>query len=88
MVQKSDPDYVGRQRITRHELKEWARVAERRGSDLQLSPGNEDPEGVAEQVLAWYLEQEPEPRQLLAEPASRPGRLGAWRAAAPSTRSS
>ncbi len=87
LLQKADPDYVGRTRLTRHELREWARLAEKRGSDLVLPDESQTlaatsqtaglhPEDVAEQVLAWYLEQrlpdgEAAWRELVV-------RLGAW----------
>ncbi len=34
LLQRADANYVGRQKLTRHELRAWAVAAERRGSDV------------------------------------------------------
>jgi len=55
-LQKAVPESVGRQRITKVELKAWAQAAARRGSDVDAGAGAQDSvAAAAEQVLAWYL---------------------------------
>ncbi len=54
MVQKNNPDYRGRQRITRVEFKEWSLAAGKRGSDLMLSDADNSSDSRAEHSIAAY----------------------------------
>ena len=60
-LQKSAPDLIGRNRTTRHDLKEWCRAAARRGSNVSLAAkqsADASPiEHAAERILAWHLNQ-------------------------------
>ncbi|MBI5508612.1 MAG: hypothetical protein HY903_07655 [Deltaproteobacteria bacterium] len=66
ILQRADRRAVGRTRITRHDLREWAHAAKRRGSELEAPAkvpaslfADLDAAGrlqlCAEAVLAWYL---------------------------------
>ncbi|MBN1961045.1 MAG: hypothetical protein JW841_08860 [Deltaproteobacteria bacterium] len=61
LVQKNYPQFVGRQLISRHDLKNWAQAAQKRNSDIELPKPTKDitldSDSCLEAVLGWHLQQ-------------------------------